>query len=134
MSVHLFRVAVTVICATFVVACASSIDAVKNAPPAKGDERVFAASQERIHDLIMKTLWASGLDIVSIDTRDDEMVIMATTPMTMSSWGDIIRVILAPVDSDRTRVNVYWRPRFRDGLLVPGKWEQEIFKSVDDLL
>lgn len=115
------------------VSCAS-VDTVKNAPASRGDDRVFDASQDRVYDAAMKTLIQKGFAIESETRHGDVIQIVGSTPVRAIYAGQIVRITIGSVDHSKVNVNVYWRSRFRDGIIPWIDWTKDIFSRMEDLL
>jgi hypothetical protein len=110
-------------------ACAD-VNTVKKASREKGKTSVFSVDQERVAQLVLRTLSAEGLDIDSRVVVGADVVIVAVQRLNAFTWGEFIRVIVHRLDQDNTRVTVYWRSRFRDGLLRARDWDAIVFAGI----
>ena len=134
LSVFLNRVFLMVLPA-LILGCAS-VDTVRDAPISAGEERVFDVGFARMDEVVATTLPLLGLD--NIERQLDgsrEIVFIGTHGVTPASWGEVVRVIVTEVGATRSSVKVYWRSKFRDGVITSAPdWYVEIFAAIEERL
>lgn len=114
----------------------ASVESVRDAPMSKGEERIFDVGYRRMVDVVSATLPSIGLE--NVEKQPDEpqvTVFLGTAGVDLWSWGEIVRVTVTEIDSTRTSVRVYWRHKFRDGVIsFATNWTEEIFSGIEERL
>lgn len=119
--------------AAAVVSGCASVNSVRDAHETKGEQRSFDVSYPDMLSMAETTLSSLGIGIVDTQTSDSgSTVFLGTDGVTFSSWGEIIRVTVSKSDPANTSVTVYWRHRFRDGLVsFTRDWTEDIFADIE---
>jgi hypothetical protein len=101
-----------------------------------GEERVFDVSFERMDDVVATTLPLLGLENIERQLDDSRAVVfIGTHGVTLASWGEVVRVIVTEVGVTRSSVKVYWRSKFRDGIITSAPdWDDEVFAAIEERL
>ena len=114
----------------------ASVESVRDAPESYGDERILDVSYERMNDVVAKTLPLLGLE--NVDKRSDDSrtaVFVGTHGVTPASWGEVVRVMVTEVGVARSSAKVYWRSKFRDGVITSAPdWQDDVFVGIEQRL
>jgi len=112
----------------------ASVNSVRAAPEFKGEERLFDVSYEHMVGTVETMLPLLGLENVDKQSNDPRItVFVGTHGVTAASWGEVVRVIVTEVDVAKTSVRVYWRSKFRDGLITSAPdWNEEVFAGIEE--
>lgn len=78
-----------------------------------GVSRDFEASAERTALAANAALREVSLRVIARRTAPGAQILEFSRPIDAEGWGEIGRVVIAPVDSDTTRVTVAFQNRFR---------------------
>ena len=113
-----------------------SVDSVRDAPESRGEKRLFDVSYERMVGVVATTLPSLGLENVDKQSSAPKStVFVGTHGITPASWGEVVRVIVTEIDVANTSVSVYWRSKFRDGIISSSpNWKEEVFAGIDERL
>jgi hypothetical protein len=114
----------------------ASVDSVRDAPESKGEERFFNVSYRRMVEVVATTLPSIGLENVDKQSNDPRItVFLGTVGVRMVSWGEIVRVTVTEIDVAKTSVRVYWRHKFRDGIISAApNWKEDVFAGIEERL
>ena len=114
----------------------ASVESVRDAPKSYGEERIFDVSYVRMNDVVATTLPLLGLENVDKQSDDSRTaVFVGAHGVTPASWGEIVRVIVTEVGVARSSVKVYWRSKFRDGVITSAPdWQDEVFAGLEERL
>ncbi len=114
----------------------ASVNSVRDAPESEGEERLFDVSYERIVGVVETMLPLLGLENVDKQSNAPQStVFVGTHGVTGASWGEVVRVIVTEIDATKTSVRVYWRSKFRDGIITSApNWQEEIFSGIEERL
>ena len=114
----------------------ASVDSVRDAPGSKGEERFFDVSYRRMVDVVATTLPSIGLENVDKQSNDPRItVFLGTGGVSPASWGEIVRVTVTEIDVARTSVRIYWRHKFRDGIIsFAPSWTEDVFAGIEERL
>lgn len=114
----------------------ATVDTIRDAPEAKGDKWVYDETYAELVELVDALLPALGLKNVEKRSTDTKVtVFVATHGITIASWGEVVRVTVTEFDAARTSVTVYWRSKFRDGIITSApNWKKEIFDAIAESL
>ena len=112
----------------------ASVDSVRDDPESRGEERFYDLRYERMVDVVEKTLPLLGLEDVEKQSNDPRTtVFIGTHGVTFTSWGEIVRVIVTEIYLPETSVRVYWRSKFRDGVITSApNWVEDVFAGIEE--
>lgn len=85
----------------------------ENRPLEAGVSREFEADLDRTSIAAIAALRAQGLPVATQRASGDTRLIRFDRPIDADGWGEIGRLVIAPVDADTTRVTVAYQNRYR---------------------
>lgn len=125
------NVCIIIVASAALSGCAS-VNSVRDAPQTRGEERAFDVSYAQMVSLVEKTLPSLGLGNIEKQSRSlRSTIFLGTQGVSPVSWGEIVRVSVSDIDAGKTSVTVYWRHRFRDGVISFARdWTDDIFAAI----
>jgi hypothetical protein len=96
--------------------------------------RSYDLSYELMVGVVARTLPILGLENIERESHDPRTtVFIGTHGVTLASWGEVVRVIVTETAPHETHVRVYWRSKFRDGIITSApSWEEEVFTGIQE--
>ena len=113
----------------------STVAGVQEAAPAAGVQARLAATLPQVQEAALGAFAANGLGVQSINPEGDSAwVIVVSRGLTFWSYGEIVRVRAALVDSATTSVWIYAQRRLATNLTAKGDWPEILFADIRDQL
>jgi hypothetical protein len=111
--------------------CAST-GSVRNADPDAGTARTYEASLKRTVVAAREAMTESGLMIEDVSqTENGSWLIMSKSKAGALSYGEIVRVIVAPADPEHTTVRVFTKRRISFNITAKGDYSKQILANID---
>jgi hypothetical protein len=114
--------------------CATTFD-IRGEPLSRGVSRSFSAGYDRVVKAAHESVVESGLKIVdeSIDIENTSTIV-ATRPVSMFSYGELVRVVIVRDSAEHTTVRVLTRRRVTTNVTARGDWSPPIFSRMESRL
>ena len=105
--------------------------AMLDAPLDAGHSQTFSADYARVITASRDALTSSGLDIDdAIEIDDRTFVILAKRGVSMSSYGELVRVAVQGVSESETEIKVYTKRRLTTNITARGDWADTVFANI----
>ncbi len=105
--------------------------AMLDAPLEAGRSQTFRADYDRVIRASRDALTSSGLDIDKASEMDNEtFVILAQKGVSMSSYGELVRLTVQGVSESETEVKVYTKKRLATNITARGDWADTVFANI----
>ena len=105
----------TVVLGVFLLAGCASLGTVSNAR-GHGHSRIYNFPYQKVWEAAPKTMSALNLSIGAIDEKEGKIV--ADTPITGFSYGEVVAVFVDKVDETHTRVEVVSRKKLATNIFA----------------
>lgn len=110
-------------------ACATTGTVTSESPEA-GRAFRFAEACARVTPLVVPTLEAFGFVVRSADSAEPcGTTVVARKPVSLASWGELVRVTVRPVDGG-TEVRILTRRALATNVTARGDWSGEIYREL----
>ena len=121
--------------ALLVLSACSTVAGVQEVAPTAGVEARFAATLPEVQLAAVGAFAANGLGVQSVTPEGDSAwVAVVSRGLTYWSYGEIVRVRAALVDSATTSVWIYSQRRLATNLTAKGDWSDILFADIRDQL
>jgi hypothetical protein len=125
------RLAVVVLIAG---ACASTAG-LRSAPLDAGETKFYAAPLAVVGPAARQAVLSAGLDVDTVSTPDSlTWMIIAKKGMSLFSYGELVRVVVAQTPDRAVAVRVYTKRRLATNVTAKGDWSGPIFQQLDLIL
>ena len=102
-----------------------------SAPLDAGCSQTFSADYDRVITASRDALTSSGLDIEDAsEVNNRTFVILAQKGMSMSSYGELVRVTVQGMSESETEVKVYTKRRLATNVTARGDWADTVFSNI----
>jgi hypothetical protein len=117
-----------------IAACATTLD-IRSEPLTRGVSRSFSAGYDRVVKAAHESVVESGLKIVdeSVDVENTSTIV-ATKPVSMFSYGEVVRMVIVRDSAEQTIVRVLTRRRVTTNVTARGDWSPPIFSRMESRL
>ena len=125
------RLAVVVLMAG---ACASTAG-LRSAPLDAGETKFYAAPLAVVGPAARQAVLSAGLDVDTVSTPDSlTWMIIAKKGISLFSYGELVRVVVAQTPARAVAVRVYTKRRLATNVTAKGDWSGPIFQQLDLIL
>ena len=114
-------------------ACATT-GGIKAKPISAGVSRNFFADYDRVLKAALVSVVELGLKIDEMTRVGNESTIVATKGVSLFSYGELIRVVVATTSPTQTTVRVITQRRLATNLTAKGDWSRPIFSQMESKL
>jgi hypothetical protein len=119
-----------VILLLFILGC-SSVDSVARKPARMGIGHEFIATPARVATAVEQSLPDLGLRLKkTLEKSDGSFVFLADTAISGWSWGEAVRVTVAPISDQATEVLVVTDRKLSPNVTAKSDYSGEIFTAV----
>ena len=125
------RTAAVVVGIGLLPACAST-GSVRSAAPDAGVARTYQANLKRTVVAAREAMIESGLVIEDVSQAENgSWLIMSKSKSGAFSYGEIVRVIVAPANPGHTTVRVFTKRRVFFNITAKGDYSRQILANID---
>ena len=115
-------------------ACASTAG-LRSAPLDAGETKFYAAPLAIVGPAARQAVLSAGLDVDTVSTPDSlTWMIIAKKGMSLFSYGELVRVVVAQTPDHAVAVRVYTKRRLATNVTAKGDWSGPIFQQLDLIL
>ena len=120
--------------AVIVAACASTAG-LRSAPLDAGETKFYAAPLAVVGPAARQAVLSAGLNVDSVSTPDSlTWMIIAKKGMSLFSYGELVRVVVAQTPDGAVAVRVFTKRRLATNVTAKGDWSGAIFQQLDRIL
>ena len=120
--------------AVIVAACASTAG-LRSAPLDAGETKFYAAPLAVVGPAARQAVLSAGLNVDSVATLDSlTWMIIAKKGMSLFSYGELVRVVVAQTPDGAVAVRVFTKRRLATNVTAKGDWSGPIFHQLDLIL
>ena len=103
----------------------------RQVPLEDGAQRLFRAPLGEARQAAREALIEVGFEVAEeAEVEDGAWVLMATKGMTLTRFGEVVRVALNPEGIDKTLVRVVTKRRLATSITARGDWSMTIFEAM----
>jgi len=115
-------------------ACASTAG-LRSAPLDAGETKFYAAPLAVVGPAARQAVLSVGLNVDTVSTPDSlTWMIIAKKGMSLFSYGELVRVVVAQTPDGAVAVRVYTKRRLATNVTAKGDWSGPIFQQLDSIL
>lgn len=115
-----------------VAGCATA-GSVRSEPDDMGRAFEFTEACEVLVELVPPTLAELGFRLDSVEPAGPcGVTVVAVKPVSLASWGEVVRVIVAPDSAGGTLVRVHTRRALATNVTALGDWSARIHQALLD--
>ena len=131
---HVTRAGLLAAAAAMSAACASTAG-LRSAPLDAGETKFYAAPLAVVGPAARQAVLAVGLNVDTVSTPDSlTWMIIAKKGMSLFSYGELVRVVVAQTPDRAVAVRVYTKRRLATNVTAKGDWSGSIFQQLDLIL
>ena len=120
--------------AVIIAACASTAG-LRSAPLDAGETKFYAAPLAVVGPAARQAVLSAGLNVDSVATLDSlTWMIIAKKGMSLFSYGELVRVVVAQTPDGAVAVRVFTKRRLATNVTAKGDWSGPIFQQLDLIL
>jgi hypothetical protein len=117
-----------------VVGCATT-SGIKTAPLDSGEAKFYKAPLATVYPATKQAVMAAGLDVDQAFQPDSgAWMIIAKKGLSMSSYGELVRIVVQQIPSGPVAVRVVTKRRLATNITAKGDWSGPIFENLDRIL
>ncbi|HXL08166.1 MAG TPA: hypothetical protein VN964_14680 [Gemmatimonadales bacterium] len=122
------------VAAAIAAACASTAG-LRSEPLDAGETKFYAAPLAVVGPAARQAVLSAGLNVDTVSTLDSlTWMIIAKKGMSLLSYGELVRVVVAQTPDRAVAVRVYTKRRLSTNLTAKGDWSGPIFQQLDLIL
>jgi hypothetical protein len=122
------------VAAVIIAACASTAG-LRSAPLDAGETKFYAAPLAVVGPAARQAVLSAGLNVDSVATLDSlTWMIIAKKGMSLFSYGELVRVVVAQTPDGAVAVRVFTKRRLATNVTAKGDWSGPIFQELDLIL
>jgi len=122
------------VAAAIAAACASTAG-LRSEPLDAGETKFYAAPLAVVGPAARQAVLSAGLNVDTVSTVDSlTWMIIAKKGMSLLSYGELVRVVVAQTPDRAVAVRVYTKRRLSTNLTAKGDWSGPIFQQLDLIL
>jgi len=115
-------------------ACASTAG-LRSAPLDAGETKFYAAPLGVVGPAARQAVLSVGLNVDTVSTPDSlTWMIIAKKGMSLFSYGELVRVVVAQTPDGAVAVRVFTKRRLATNVTAKGDWSGPIFQQLDSIL
>ena len=134
MAGHVSRACRLAVAAVIIAACASTAG-LRSAPLDAGETKFYAAPLAVVGPAARQAVLSAGLNVDSVSTPDSlTWMIIAKKGMSLFSYGELVRVVVAQTPDGAVAVRVFTKRRLATNVTAKGDWSGAIFQQLDRIL
>jgi len=131
---HVTRACALAAAAGITAACASTAG-LRSAPLDKGETKFYSQPLAVVGPAARQAVLSVGLNVDTVSTPDSlTWMIIAKKGMSLFSYGELVRVVVAQTPDRAVAVRVYTKRRLATNITAQGDWSAPIFRQLDLLL
>jgi len=131
---HVTRTCAFAAAVAITAACASTAG-LRSAPLDAGETKFYAAPLAVVGPAARQAVLAAGLNVDTVSTPDSlTWMIIAKKGMSLFSYGELVRVVVAQTPDRAVAVRVYTKRRLATNVTAKGDWSGPIFQQLDLIL
>src|SRR2546430_6027325 len=128
---HVTRTCAFAAAVAITAACASTAG-LRSAPLDAGETKFYAAPLAVVGPAAGQAVLAAGLNVDTVSPPDSlTWMIIAKKGMSLFSYGELVRVVVAQTPDRAVAVRVYTKRRLATNVTAKGDWSGPIFQQLD---
>jgi len=122
------------VAAAIAAACASTAG-LRSEPLDAGETKFYAAPLAVVGPAARQAVLFAGLNVDTVSTLDSlTWMIIAKKGMSLFSYGELVRVVVAQTPDGAVAVRVFTKRRLATNVTAKGDWSGPIFQQLDLIL
>ena len=122
------------VAAAIAAACASTAG-LRSEPLDAGETKFYAAPLAVVGPAARQAVLSAGLNVDTVSTLDSlTWMIIAKKGMSLFSYGELVRVVVAQTPDGAVAVRVFTKRRLATNVTAKGDWSGPIFHQLDLIL
>jgi len=122
------------VAAAIAAACASTAG-LRSEPLDAGETKFYAAPLAVVGPAARQAVLSAGLNVDTVSTLDSlTWMIIAKKGMSLFSYGELVRVVVAQTPDGAVAVRVFTKRRLATNVTAKGDWSGPIFQQLDLIL
>ena len=122
------------VAAAIAAACASTTG-LRSEPLDAGETKFYAAPLAVVGPAARQAVLSAGLNVDTVSTLDSlTWMIIAKKGMSLFSYGELVRVVVAQTPDGAVAVRVFTKRRLATNVTAKGDWSGPIFQQLDLIL
>jgi len=122
------------VAAAIAAACASTAG-LRSEPLDAGETKFYAAPLAVVGPAARQAVLSAGLNVDTVSTLDSlTWMIIAKKGMSLFSYGELVRVVVAQTPDGAVAVRVFTKRRLATNVTAKGDWSGPIFQQLDSIL
>ena len=122
------------VAAAIAAACASTAG-LRSEPLDAGETKFYAAPLAVVGPAARQAVLSAGLNVDTVSTLDSlTWMIIAKKGMSLFSYGELVRVVVAQTPDGAVAVRVFTKRRLATNVTAKGDWSGAIFQQLDRIL
>ena len=122
------------VAAAIAAACASTAG-LRSEPLDAGETKFYSAPLAVVGPAARQAVLSAGLNVDTVSTPDSlTWMIIAKKGMSLFSYGELVRVVVAQTPDRAVAVRVFTKRRLATNVTAKGDWSGAIFQQLDRIL